>query len=76
MNQLNVMMYSSLVVVLSLACCCVSGQTGLSASEKQEVLNAHNYFRTRVNPIATNMEKMVRLYIYISDVASHKTECS
>lgn len=54
-------LYFSLVLVLSLACCCVSGQTSLSASEKQEILDAHNFFRARVNPVATNMEKMVQL---------------
>lgn len=37
----------------------VLAQVGLSHDEKLELLRAHNYFRGRVNPVATNVEKMV-----------------
>ena len=32
---------------------------GLSDEEREEILNAHNYYRGKVDPIATNMLKMV-----------------
>ena len=54
-------MVQVVLVCLSLLCSYASGQTSLSAADKQEVLNAHNHFRSIVNPIATNMEKMVSL---------------
>ena len=31
----------------------------LSSDQKEEILNAHNYYRGRVDPIATNMLRMV-----------------
>ena len=31
----------------------------LTQDEKDELLNAHNYYRRSVTPIASNMEKMV-----------------
>ncbi len=37
------------------------GQTQLSDSDEQELLSAHNHFRGIVDPIATNMERMVSL---------------
>ena len=36
----------------------VYGQ-GLSEEEKEEILNAHNHYRGQVEPVATNMLKMV-----------------
>ncbi len=42
---------------LSLLFAAVCGQ--LSDADKQEILEAHNYFRSSVSPIATNMEMMV-----------------
>ena len=42
----------------------VNGQ-GLSEEEKEEILNAHNYYRGLVDPIATNMLKMVITYSLI-----------
>ena len=36
----------------------VYGQ-GLSEEEKEEILNAHNHYRGQVDPVATNMLKMV-----------------
>ena len=41
------------------ACSCIHAQTELSEADEQELLNAHNHFRSRVNPIAINMERMV-----------------
>lgn len=38
-------------------------QTKLTTSDEEELLNAHHYFRGRVNPLATNMERMVRTQI-------------
>ena len=35
------------------------GQGGLSEEEVEEILNAHNYYRQIVDPVATNMLKMV-----------------
>ena len=32
----------------------------LTSSEKSELLRVHNYFRSRVYPLATNMAKLVR----------------
>lgn len=34
----------------------------LTDEEKEEIVRAHNYFRGKVDPIATNMEQMVCLY--------------
>ena len=39
----------------------VYGQ-GLTEEEQEEILNAHNYYRGQVDPVATNMLKMVRIY--------------
>ena len=41
--------------------CSVRGQQTLSEEEQEEILNAHNYYRSLVDPIATNMLKMVFL---------------
>ena len=38
----------------------VYGQ-GMSEEEQEEILNAHNYYRGLVEPVATNMLKMVGL---------------
>ena len=47
-------------LVFLAACGCAVSQTGLSTLEKQQLLDLHNYYRSRVSPIATNMELMVR----------------
>lgn len=52
-------LFGSLFLLLALALGHVYGQ-GLSDEEKEEILNAHNHFRGQVDPIATNMLKMVR----------------
>lgn len=36
--------------------------SGLSTEEQEEIVNAHNYYRRSVDPIATNMLKMVSHY--------------
>ena len=46
-------------VVLALSCGAY-GQ-GLSEEEKEEILNAHNYYRGQVDPVATNMLRMVMI---------------
>lgn len=62
MTQLAVLVF----VLLCGVRCEVEGKTvkqgtgnGLSDAEKAEILRAHNYYRGRVDPIATNMEMMV-----------------
>ena len=45
-------------VVLALSCGAY-GQ-GMNEEEKEEILKAHNYYRGQVDPVATNMLKMVR----------------
>jgi hypothetical protein len=48
------------IVIVALALCWareVHGQ-GLSEDEKEEILEAHNYFRGQVDPVATNMLRM------------------
>ena len=54
--------------------CCVSGSygQGLTDSEKMEILRAHNYFRGVVDPVATNMLKMVRLSMNFAPVLKLK----
>ena len=37
------------------------GETELSESEKQDILDAHNRLRGEVNPTASNMQRMVRV---------------
>ena len=44
----------SMIVFLQLA------WARLSDEEKEEIVRAHNYYRGKVDPIATNMEQMVR----------------
>ena len=31
----------------------------LTSDQKQEILHAHNYYRGKVDPIATNMQRLV-----------------
>ena len=57
--------YLAIVVIL----CCgfvdeSSCQTSLSSQDQQELLNAHNHYRGLVNPTASNMQRMVRLWRY------------
>ncbi len=49
----------SVALSLSLLFAAVCGQ--LSGADKQDLLEAHNYFRSSVSPIATNMEMMVTI---------------
>ena len=53
-------LYFSLLVGAAVVLHVAIAQSSLSEADKQAILNAHNYFRSRVNPTATNMEKMVR----------------
>ena len=46
-------------VFVVLALSCEAYGQGLTDLEKLEILNAHNYYRGLVDPIATNMLKMV-----------------
>ena len=42
-----------------LALSCGAYGQGLTEEEQEEILKAHNYYRGLVDPIATNMLKMV-----------------
>ena len=53
----------SLLLVLCLGCVLVMGQTGLSDSDRQDILDAHNRLRGTVDPSASNMETMVPQYL-------------
>ena len=37
----------------------------LTEEEQEEIVRAHNYYRGKVDPIATNMEQMVMRHYYI-----------
>ncbi len=53
------------LAIFALACCCALpttfAETGLTDDEIVEVLRAHNYLRGMVQPVATDMERMVKL---------------
>ena len=56
-----------LAIVVILCCGFVDEswcQTSLSSQDQQELLNAHNHYRGLVNPTASNMQRMVRLWRY------------
>ena len=40
-------------------------QTGLTQADKQDILNRHNSLRGQVSPSASNMERMVRLCVWL-----------
>lgn len=45
--------------LLLLAAVCPLGQAFITEDDKEELLNAHNFYRSKVSPIATNMAKLV-----------------
>ena len=47
------------MVLLLAVACSVTGQQTLSEEEAEEILNAHNYYRSLVDPIASDMLKLV-----------------
>ena len=47
------------LLLLALSCGAYGQGKGLSEDEMGEILNAHNFYRRTVDPIATNMLKMV-----------------
>ena len=49
----------ALLLLLALSCGAYGQGQGLSEDEMEEILNAHNFYRRTVDPIATNMLKMV-----------------
>ena len=51
---------TSMLVFLGLA------NARLGDEEKEEIVRAHNYYRGKVDPIATNMEQMVRKIFIIT----------
>ncbi len=51
------------IAVIALVCCALPAafaETGLTEEEEAEILRAHNHFRGMVQPVATDMERMVR----------------
>ena len=48
-----------MVVLLSTALVCARASNSLDDDERDAILSAHNYYRSIVDPLATNMEKMV-----------------
>ena len=57
MKTLELLCYViSMLVFLGLA------SANLSDEEKEEIVRAHNFYRGKVDPIATNMEQMVIYY--------------
>ena len=61
-DSLSVCLSVALATVIVLATT-VSGL--LTSNEKKEILRAHNYFRRNVQPLATNMIKLVSSNIFI-----------
>ena len=55
--------YWGVSVALLLLCVAwrARAQQSLSEAEIEELLNAHNYYRSLVDPIATDMLKLVRM---------------
>jgi len=54
-----------------LAISSVCGQNSLSEADRQELLDAHNRFRSMVDPPATNMRRMVcsfTIYVAFNDL--------
>ncbi len=50
------------IVALVAALAVAPSKAYLTDDQKEELLNAHNFYRSRVSPIATNMARLVREY--------------
>lgn len=55
---------ASLAVLLLLSYTSTSTRAALRDEEKEEILSAHNHYRGIVDPVATNMQKMVSYSMY------------
>ena len=60
-----------------------TGKATLTDDQKEELVKAHNFYRTKVNPIATNMAQLVRhstrctvLYSYTATLLRTTTACT
>ena len=62
LERLNMDHWSTALVLLLTLSYRVVGQQTLSEEDQEEILNAHNYYRSLVDPIAINMLKMVLLF--------------
>ena len=53
------------VAILTLACSCVipAARATLTEEEQAELLKAHNHYRGLVDPVATNMLRMVSAFV-------------
>ena len=58
--SIQLVFLSTILTVLLLSSSLTGSRAALTEDEKEEILNAHNYYRRSVSPIATNMEEMVR----------------
>lgn len=54
------MVSNSLLVALVTIVIATTASGTLTSEEKNELLNAHNAYRSQVYPLATNMVKLVR----------------
>ena len=63
--EINVMAWliGLVFVVLAAAITETYGQTGLTAAQKQQFVDAHNALRKSVKPAATNMKTMVHISV-------------
>ena len=54
-------MANSVLVGLALmaACLLTPGKASLTEDDKEELMSAHNFYRSNVRPVATNMAKLV-----------------
>lgn len=55
------MVHTSLLVALVTVVIATTASGLLTSEEKEEILKAHNAYRSNVYPLATNMVKLVRL---------------
>lgn len=63
--------HSCIFVALTIITVATTVSAALTSSEEKELVQAHNHFRRKVDPLATNMLKMVR-----NTILEHYTEGS
>ena len=60
MRSFELLCYAAGIVVVFLGL----ANASLSDEEKEEIVRAHNFYRGKVDPIATNMEQMVIIVVH------------
>ena len=65
------------VAILTLACSYVipAARATLTEEEQAELLKAHNHYRGLVDPVATNMLRMVSAFVANTDLLLHTHAC-